>query len=254
MKILIVDDEPLARARLQDLLGDIGDHEIVGEASNGREALTQIQRLHPDLVLLDIRMPELNGLEVAMHLSRFDNAPAVIFTTAYGDHALKAFEANAIDYLLKPIRRTRLEQALAKVHRTQPRLQSIQVQAASQSNNETHGRQHICAHHRGGLKLIPIDEIIYFQADSKYVSVFHLGGEVLIDEPLKELEDEFADRFTRIHRSTLVANAFIESLSKDTEGQCLLKLREINKPFEISRRQLPMVRKLVTGMGEQNDD
>lgn len=250
MKILIVDDEPLARARLQDLLDDIGGHQVAGEASNGREALAQVQRLQPDLVLLDIRMPELNGLEVALHLSRFENAPAIIFTTAYGDHALKAFEANAVDYLLKPIRRTRLEQALAKVHRPQP----TQLQAVSQESGELRGRQHICAHHRGGLKLIPINEIIYFQADSKYVSVFHQGGEVLIDEPLKELEQEFTDRFTRIHRSTLVANAFIESLSKDAEGQCLLKLREIDKPFEVSRRQLPAVRRLVAGMGEHDAD
>lgn len=241
MKILIVDDEPLARARLRDLLDDIGGHEIVGEAGNGREALTQVQRLHPELVLLDIRMPELNGLEVALHLSRFDDAPAVIFTTAYGDHALKAFEANAIDYLLKPIRRTRLEQALAKVHRPQP----AQLQSVSQESGDSRGRQHICAHHRGGLKLIPINEIIYFQADSKYVSVFHLGGEVLIDEPLKELEQEFAERFTRIHRSTLVANAFIEELSKGSEGQYMLKLRQIATPFEVSRRQLPLVRKLI---------
>ena len=242
MKILIVDDEPLARSRLQDLLDDIGGHEVVGEASNGREALTQVQRLNPDLVLLDIRMPELNGLEVALHLSHFENAPAVIFTTAYSDHALKAFEANAIDYLLKPIRRSRLEQALAKVHRPQP----SQLQAVSQQNGESLVRQHICAHQRGGLKLIPISEIIYFQADSKYVSLFHQRGEVLIDDSLKELEQEFADRFTRIHRSTLVANALIEELSKDGAGQPLLKLRNIEKRFEISRRQLPLVRRLIS--------
>lgn len=248
MKILIVDDEPLARSRLRDLLDDIGGHQIVGEASNGREALTQVEQLRPDLVLLDIRMPELNGLEVALHLSRFEHAPAVIFTTAYDEHALKAFEANAIDYLLKPIRNSRLEQALTKVHRP------IQRQAITQTNGEPQGRQHICAHHRGGLKLIPINEIIYFQADSKYVSVYFQGGDVLIDDPLKELEQEFADRFTRIHRRTLVANAFIEGLSKDALGQCLLKLREIDTLFEISRRQLPLVRKLVTGMGEHSDN
>jgi two-component system response regulator AlgR len=250
MKILIVDDEPLARARLRDLLDDIGGHEVIGEAGNGREALTQAQQLHPDLVLLDIRMPELNGLEVALHLSHVEHAPAIIFTTAYGDHALKAFEANAIDYLLKPIRLARLEQALAKVHRTQPRLQSIQLQALSQGSDEGRGRQQICAHHRGGLKLIPIDEIIYFQADSKYVTVFHQGGEVLIDEPLKELEQEFADRFTRIHRSTLVANAFIEELGKGSDGQPQLKLRHIERRFEVSRRQLPALRKLISTLVE----
>ncbi len=243
MKILIVDDEPLARSRLRDLLDDIGGHTIVGEAGNGRDALTQVQALQPEIVLLDIRMPELGGLEVAMHLSRLDNAPSVIFTTAYDEHALKAFEANAIDYLLKPIRSSRLEQALAKAHRP------IQRQAIIQASDTQPGRQHICAHHRGGLKLIPIDEIIYFQADSKYVSVFFQGGEVLIDDPLKELEQEFGDRFTRIHRRTLVANAFIESLSRDSQGQCLLKLREIDALFEISRRQLPQVRKLLAAIG-----
>lgn len=247
MKILIVDDEPLARSRLRDLLDDIGDHQIVGEASNGREALAQVAQLCPDLVLLDIRMPELNGLEVALHLSHFENAPAVIFTTAYDEHALKAFEANAIDYLLKPIRSSRLEQALSKVHRP------IQRQAITQANGDPQGRQHICAHHRGGLKLIPISEIIYFQADSKYVSVYFQGGEVLIDDPLKELAQEFSHCFTRIHRRTLVANAFIEGLSKDAQGQCLLKLREIDTLFEISRRQLPMVRRLVTAIGRTSD-
>lgn len=243
MKILIVDDEPLARSRLRDLLDDIGNHQIVGEAGNGREALAQVEQLRPDLVLLDIRMPELNGLEVALHLSRFENAPAVIFTTAYDEHALKAFEANAIDYLLKPIRSSRLEQALSKVHRP------IQRQAITQANGDPQGRQHICAHHRGGLKLIPINEIIYFQADSKYVSVYFQGGEVLIDDPLKELEQEFSHCFTRIHRSTLVANTYIESLSRDSQGQCLLKLREVDTLFEISRRQLPQVRKLLAAIG-----
>lgn len=246
MKILIVDDEPLARSRLRDLLDDIGGHTIVGEASNGRDALTQVQALQPEIVLLDIRMPELGGLEVAMHLRRFDNAPTVIFTTAYDEHALKAFEANAIDYLLKPIRSSRLEQALAKVHRP---TQDQPIIPPTHTDGTQSGRQHICAHHRGGLKLIHIDEIIYFQADSKYVSVFFQGGEVLIDDPLKELEQEFGDRFIRIHRRTLVANAFIESLNRDSQGQCLLKLREIDTLFEISRRQLPQVRKLLAAIG-----
>ncbi len=241
MKILIVDDEPLARSRLQDLLEDIGGHQVLGEAGNGQEALEKIQRLKPEVVLLDIRMPEINGIEVAMHLTHMDAPPAVIFTTAYGDHALKAFEANAIDYLLKPIRASRLEQALAKVH--PPSFEQLQ---SSMATNEEHGtRKHICAHHRGGLKLIPISDIVYFQADSKYVVVHHNEGEVLIDEPLKSLEQEFGDRFTRIHRSTLVSNTHIESLRKNCDGQHLLSLRGIEQDFEVSRRQLPIVRKII---------
>ncbi|MFC1749319.1 LytR/AlgR family response regulator transcription factor [Pseudomonadota bacterium] len=239
MKILIVDDEPLARARLQDLLEDIGGHNVVGEAANGREALENIYALAPDVVLLDIRMPEINGIEVAMQLTQVETPPAVIFTTAYGDHALKAFDANAVDYLLKPIRSSRLEQALAKVHAPN----QAQLKTAVEQQGP---RAHICAHHRGGLKLIPVEDIIYFQADSKYISVYHKDGEVLIDEPLKGLEQEFHQQFTRIHRSTLVANSHIESLRKNSDGQHQLILRNIEKPFEVSRRQLPAVRKIIS--------
>ena len=241
MKILIIDDEPLARSRLRDLIDDIGGHEIIGEACNGRDALNITGTLQPELLLLDIRMPEMNGIEVAMHLSQLPHPPAVIFTTAYEDHALKAFEANAIDYLLKPIRRERLEQALNKVRLPTP----AELQRSS-PETEDRTRKHICAHHRGGLTLIPIEEIIYFQADSKYVAVHHLEGEVLIEEPLKALEREFNKRFTRIHRSTLVANNYIETLSKHSTGQHLLTLRGIQQSFEVSRRQLPAVRKIIS--------
>ncbi len=240
MKILIVDDEPLARSRLCDLLDDIGGHEIVGEACNGHEALEKTAALQPELLLLDIRMPKMNGIEMALHLSRQHNPPAVIFTTAYGDHALKAFEANAIDYLLKPIRRARLEQALAKVHPPS----TLALQHATPEDDSPR-RKHICAHYRGGLKLIPIEEIICFQADSKYVAVYHLEGEVLIDEPLKALEQEFNDRFTRIHRSALVANNYIESLNKNSDNQHRLTLRGMEQSLEVSRRQLPAVRKII---------
>lgn len=239
MKILIVDDEPLARTRLHDLLDDIGGHEVVGEAANGREALATISSLSPDVVLLDIRMPEINGIEVAMHLTRLESPPAVIFTTAYGDHALKAFDANAVDYLLKPIRSSRLEQALAKVH--PPSHEQLQ-----KASSEHGPRAHICAHHRGGLKLIPVEDVIYFKADSKYIAVHYKDGEVLIDEPLKGLEQEFQETFTRIHRSTLVANSHIESLRKNNDGQHQLILRNISEPFEVSRRQLPTVRKIIS--------
>ncbi len=239
MKILIVDDEPLARSRLQDLLEDIGGHDLMGEAGNGRDAIEKAQQLKPDVVLLDINMPEMSGLEAAIHLSQLEHPPSVIFTTAYSEHALEAFDANAIDYLLKPIRRARLEQALGKA---QP-LQRSQLDAAASESSET--RRHISAHYRGGIKLVPIEEIIYFQSDNKYVAAHHLNGEVLIDDSLKSLEQEFADRFTRIHRNSLVANAFIESLEKIGDNQYQLRLRGCNTPLEVSRRQLPTVRRLI---------
>ena len=245
MKILIVDDEPLARSRLQDLLDDIGNHQIVGEASNGRAAIKQTQQLSPDIVLLDINMPEMSGLEAAIHLSQLEQAPAVIFTTAYSEHALEAFDANAIDYLLKPIRRARLEQALSKV---QP-LQRSQLDKTAADQQVS--RSHISAHQRGNVKLIPIEEIYYFHSDSKYVVVHHKDGEVLIDDSLKSLEQEFNDRFTRIHRNSLVANSCIEALEKVSDSHFKLRLRGCDTLLEVSRRQLPVVRKLISNMTEQ---
>lgn len=242
MKILIVDDEPLARSRLQDLLDDIGKHQVIGEANNGRAAIEQAQQQAPDVVLLDINMPEMSGLEAAIHLSQLEHAPAVIFTTAYSEHALEAFDANAIDYLLKPIRRTRLEQALNKA---QPLLRS-QLDKAATASHES--RQHISAHLRGSIKLIPIEDIYYFHSDSKYVAVHHQNGEVLIDDPLKSLEQEFGDRFTRIHRNSLVANSCIEALEKVSDNHFQLRLRGCDTLLEVSRRQLPVVRKLISNM------
>ena len=244
MKILIVDDEPLARSRLKDLLEDIGGHELVGEADNGRDAIDEAHQLSPDVVLLDINMPEINGLEAAMHMSQMKHPPSVIFTTAYSEHALEAFDANAIDYLLKPIRRARLEQALNKA---QP-LQHEQLSGAAADSQQT--RKHISAHYRGGIKLVPIEEIIYFQSDNKYVAAHHLGGEVLIEESLKNLEQEFDGTFTRIHRNSLVANTFIESLEKIGDNQYQLHLRGCDTPLEVSRRQLPNVRKLINSMAQ----
>lgn len=244
MKILIVDDEPLARSRLQDLIDDIGGHQVVGEAGNGREAIEQVEQHKPDVVVLDIHMPEMTGLEAAMHLCQLEQPPSIIFTTAYSEHALEAFEANAIDYLLKPIRRARLEQALKKA---QPLLRNQLTAAAAVSQQS---RQHISAYHRGGIKLVPIDQILYFQSDNKYVAVHHTEGEVLIDESLKNLEQEFSGRFTRIHRNSLVANAYIESLEKISDHQFQLRLRGCKTLLEISRRQLPAVRKLISELAE----
>ena len=244
MKILIVDDEPLARTRLRDLLDELDEYTVIGEAGNGREALEKAETLQPDIILMDIRMPVMNGLEAARHLTTFKPQPTVIFTTAYGDHALEAFEADAVDYLLKPIRRARLQQALRKTP-----LQAPQGPPVSDTDDVT--RSHICAHQRGGLILIPVDEVYYFRADSKYVVVRHAKGEVLIDEPLKTLEDEFSKRFIRIHRNALVATSLIHRLDKTSEGHHTLRLRGIEEPLAVSRRQLPTVRKIISNLGEQ---
>lgn len=247
MKILLADDEAPARARLRGLLAEIGGNEIAGEAANGRETLELADTLKPDIVLLDIRMPGIDGLEAATHLAGYEKPPAVIFATAYGDYALEAFEAHAVDYLLKPIRRQRLEEALTKARR----LNRAQLGAVRQvlPGGETAARTHICARARGQMVLIPVSEIAYFRADHKYVTVRHLRGEVLIEEPLKDLAGEFAGRFLRIHRNTLIAVSFLTGLAKTAEGVYVVGLRGIEERPEVSRRHLFALKELLKRYG-----
>lgn len=244
MKVLIADDEAPARTRLRRMVEEIEGHDIVGEAANGREALLLSDKTQPDVLLLDIRMPGMDGLEAARHLAALENPPAVIFTTAYGDHALEAFAAHALDYLLKPIRKERLAQALSHVRKLN-RAQS----AALTSGAAAQARSHICTRVRGTLQLVPVDEIVYFLADQKYVTVRHSGGSVLIEASLKILEEEFATAFTRIHRNALVATAHISGLERDNDGHVLVRLRGVTERLEVSRRHAAELRQRLVGGG-----
>jgi two-component system response regulator AlgR len=244
MKTLIVDDEPLARERLVDLLGALESVEVVGEASDGREAIEAVERLQPDLVLLDIRMPRMDGLEAARHLGEFDNAPAIVFCTAYDEHALAAFDANAVDYLLKPIRAERLRMAIERAGRfNREALRMIERNEAAPRE-----RSHLCARVRGNLVLVPITEIDYLLAEDKYVIVHHADSEVLIEEPLKSLEAEFGARFVRIHRNCLVALDKLSGIDRAPDGRVLAKLENVEAELEVSRRNLPSLRKLVRSL------
>jgi two-component system, LytTR family, response regulator AlgR len=245
MKILIVDDEPLARTRMQRLLQDIAGTEIIGEAKSGKEALLRSSVLNPDIVLLDIRMPEMDGLETALHLSHMKHPPAVIFTTAFSEHALAAFEAHAVDYLLKPIRRERLEEALGKAQKIN-RAQLLKLGKQEQANQS---RSHISAYVGGNLQLVPSEKIYYFHAEQKYVSVRHPDGTLLIDDSLKSLEEEFSERFLRIHRNSLSAIEHIEGLEKSTEGKYQICFRGIDDKLEVSRRLVATVRRRLKEMG-----
>ncbi len=240
MKCLVVDDEVLARERLIRLLGDCGGLEVCGEAADGAQALEIAQAEHPDLVLMDIRMPGMDGLEAARHLLKLEQPPAVVFTTAFGDHALEAFETQAVDYLLKPINPERLQQALDKMRR----LSSAQLEEVA-ATQHGHQRVHLCARVRGNLELVPVSEVIYLQADNKYVTVCALDHQILIEEPLKSLEQEFADLFMRIHRNALVAKTAICGLEKDAEGHFRVVLDGTDERLEVSRRQLSTVRKII---------
>ena len=243
MKVLIVDDELPARSRLRALLEELPTWEVVGEAGDGVEALRRASDLEPDVVLLDIRMPGMDGLEAARHLAGLEHPPAVIFTTAFDHHALEAFEAAAVDYLLKPIRRARLEQALDRARRPN------RAQLSGLSGGERAARTHICASNRGGLQLVPIEAVWYFLADQKYVSVRHPGGELLIEESLKSLEEEFGELFVRVHRNALVAAAQLVGIDKTPQGGQVARLRDCDDTIEISRRHAPELRRRLRQCG-----
>lgn len=244
MRLLIVDDEDPARARLRSLAEAIPGCTVVGEAANGREAIEMAARQPVDCVLLDIAMPVLDGLEAARHLSGLEPAPAVVFCTAHDEHALAAFEARAIDYLLKPVRRERLQLALDRARR----LQADEARDLSEAMNPRQARTHLCARVRGNLKLVPIADVTHLLAEDKYVVVHHAGGELLIEEPLKDLELEFADRFVRIHRNCLVAIDRIAALTRAPDGRPMIQLKHGAQMLEVSRRNLPGLRQRLKAL------
>jgi two-component system response regulator AlgR len=241
LKVLIVDDEPLARDRLRTLLADIAlqlPSEVVGEAGNGLAALGVLREQAVDVVLADIRMPGMDGIELATHLGRLEKPPAVIFTTAYDNYAVQAFDLNAVDYLLKPVRTQRLLAALQKVPGPHP---DAALLAGIGQEMRGSGRTHLSCHERGRLLLVPVGEILYFKADLKYVTARTAEREYLLDEALTHLESEFADRFIRLHRAVLVAKAALAGFEKaagdDAEAYGWALLRGVPEKLPVSRRQ-----------------
>jgi len=241
LRILIVDDEAPARNRLRELLADCAATlplSVAGEAANGREALEFAQSQDTDVALLDIRMPEMDGLETAEHLLKLAHPPAVIFTTAYDSYAVQAFEVNAIGYLLKPVRPERLLAALTKAAAAPaPRPESLRAAA-------TEPRRHLSMSERGKITLIPVADILYLRADLKYVAARTAGHEYLLEESLNHLEQEFGDRFVRIHRSCLAAREAIAGFEKDGEGGWVVLLRGCAEKLAVSRRQQHIVKEL----------
>ncbi len=245
LSILIVDDEAPARTRLRDLLADVaGDvpNVVVGEAANGVLAIEALAATPVEVVLVDIRMPKMDGIELARHLGRLEKPPAIIFVTAYDSHALQAFELNAIDYLLKPVRTARLTAALHKVRQQRPQAPLAQALAQLQQG----ARSHLSCHERGRLYLIPVGEILYLQAELKYVTARTANREYLLDESLTQLEQEFSERFIRLHRSALAAReaiiGFEKNTDEDAETQWQALLRGIPDKLPVSRRQWPFVK------------
>ncbi len=236
MRVLIADDEAPARARLAALLSAAGsDYEVVALVANGAEAVAACAGQQVDLVLLDIRMPGMDGIQAALALAEGPRPPAVVFVTAYDEHALAAFEANAVDYLLKPVRTERLLRALDKARALNGEQQSALAAAGAYLN----------ASYRGGILRIPATEVIFLRADSKYVEVWHSQGMALTEESLRAIEERLPGVFLRVHRNAMVAPDRARELRKGPAGQLLLQLHGSDEPVEVSRRHAPEVRRML---------
>jgi two-component system response regulator AlgR len=244
LKVFIADDEEPARERLKTLLGDIAAQvpaQVVGEARNGVQAIELLPPSGAQVLLLDIQMPGMGGLEVARHLARLNQPPRIVFVTAHDRHAVEAFELNALDYLLKPVRADRLAAALKKA--TVPENANLEKAAEAP-------REYLSLAERNRIVLLPVRDILYLRAEEKYVTVRTRAREHLVEEPLIALEKEFATRFIRIHRNCLVARAAIRGFERapndDGEAHWLVVLDGLEERLPVSRRQWPAVRELVT--------
>jgi two-component system response regulator AlgR len=245
LRVLVVDDETPARRRLRELLDDCSAAlplAVVGEAQNGREAMELLQSVPVDLVLTDIHMPDMDGMELARHLSKVSHPPVVVFTTAYNEHAVQAFEVNAVDYLMKPVRVQRLLSALQKVPRLKPANGEVLADLPASA------RRFLSVTERSRVILVPIEEVVYLKAELKYITIRTTQREFLLEESLTKLEQEFGQRFVRVHRNCLVARSFVRGFERrvndDGDAHWEVMLNEIPDTLPVSRRQQYVVREL----------
>ena len=248
MRVILVDDEAPARSRLKELIADCAPlvpAKVVGEAANGREALDLLASVAADLVLVDIRMPQMSGIEFARHALALEPPPAIIFVTAYDEYAIKAFELRALDYLLKPVRRARLLAALE-------RARGLAAPSGEALRGlESAPRRHLSVPERGRITLVPVADILYLKAELKYVTIRTPEREYLLEESLTHLEEEFAEAFVRVHRNCLVAKSRIRGFDKvdvqDGEQGWAVLLDGCTEKLAVSRRQWPVVKEFATG-------
>ncbi|MFO1362399.1 MAG: LytTR family DNA-binding domain-containing protein [Burkholderiales bacterium] len=253
LRVFLVDDEQPARARMREVLGDLAaelPNVVVGEAATGQEALGTLPAAAPDVVLVDIHMPQMSGMEFARHLAILDAPPAVVFVTAHDQYAIEAFEVNALDYLLKPVRAARLAGALAKARATGGVRREAVDRAAVQAGQVP--RRFFSIGERGKILLVSVADVVYLKAELKYVTVRTADREHLLEEALTGLEQEFAGIFVRIHRSCLVARRRIRGFERvtDEDGEgagWAVILDGVAEKLPVSRRQWPAVKALANG-------
>ncbi len=246
IRVFIADDEEPARERLKLLLGDLAGElatRVVGEARNGLEAIERLPASGARVVLLDIQMPGMSGIEVARHLAKLPEGPAVVFVTAHDRHAVEAFELNALDYLLKPVRAPRLAAALRRAAGAAAPSPERLARAGPAA------REYFSIAERAKIVLVPLRDVVYFKAELKYVTLRTRSGEHLIEEPLVQLEREFADRFVRVHRNCLVARSAIRGFERAGTGgeepHWQVVLDGIPERLPVSRRQWPAVKDMI---------
>lgn len=242
MKVLIVDDESLARARLKRLLAQHPEFVLVGEAACASDAVTAARALQPDLVFLDIEMPDSDGLAVAGTLLTFEPTPAVVFVTAHPQHALAAYQVAPADYLLKPVSAERLALTL---QRLQAKARVVKASTPEQPAEPTVNNQWLSF--RTGLVMsrVELATVLYLQAGDKYVRVVHQSGEALLEQSLKQLEEQFPETLLRIHRHTLVLKSRVKAVHQTADGKHTLELKDCAEHLEISRRELSKIRQLL---------
>ena len=238
MKILVVDDESLARERILRLLGRVRPQATCLQAADGNEALLLVESEEPDLLLLDIRMPGMDGIEVATALEQRDSPPAVIFCTAYDEYALQALQHQAMAYLLKPVREAELAHALDNAARIN-RMQLVNLRETAGGDG---ARTSVSSHTHRGYEALPVEEVRCFTAEQKYVTAWSAESELLIPDTLKDLELEFGDQFIRVHRNALVALKYVKRLEKKTDGSWQVLLDGVDNRPAISRRHLTEVK------------
>ena len=242
LNVLVVDDEALARSRLRTLLGDCTAPaaSVGAEAADAVQAMTALQRQVFDVVLLDIHMPGADGMALAASIAALPQPPAVVFVTAHATHAVQAFELEAVDYLTKPVRLERLQQALQKVERTMQAGRAVDANLSQKT---------LIIQDRGRTERLPLDEVLYLKAELKYITVRTARRSYILDGSLSELEERHADHFMRIHRNALVARRAVRRLEKHfdpEEGECwAVRLDGIDELLAVSRRQLGAVRQAI---------
>lgn len=242
LKVLVVDDEALARARLRTLLGDCAAPAalVAGEAADAVQAMTALHRESFDVVLLDIRMPGLDGMALAQSIAALPQPPAVVFVTAHSEHAVQAFELEVIDYLTKPVRLERLQQALQKVER---------IAKSGRGTGLDFTDEILVIQDRGRTERVPLAEVLYLKAELKYITVRTASRSYILDGSLSELEERHSAWFMRIHRNALIARRAVRALEKHfdpEEGEgWAVRLNGIDEVLAVSRRQLSAVREAI---------